>query len=82
MSEQSIDRAAEAATTGDADPADNGQGVMRDTGRQTLGAEGGDAPVPDAERRAQDAADGADDSASTEGENAVRAATENALGKR
>ena len=50
MTEQSIDQA---ATSGSANPADAGQGITRDAGRLPLDAEGGDAPVPDAERRAQ-----------------------------
>jgi hypothetical protein len=77
MSEQRINQAAEAATTGDADPGESGQGAARDT----LGAAGGDAPVSDAERRAQDTTAGADDDTSTEGEDALRSATEKAQGK-
>ena len=72
MSEQRVDQAAEAATTGDADRGDSGQGVTRDTARATLDKESGDSPVPDAERRAQDTEDVPDEPPDTEGEDVLR----------
>jgi hypothetical protein len=79
MSEQSIDKAAEAATTGDADPGESGQGATRAAEGQPVDAGGGgDGPVPDRDRRAQDAPAGADEDTSTEGEDVLRTTAERA----